>query len=79
MIDGTLKRGEWALFGSLFIFSFVPVFGGLLRVIEIAGGPQILPENLRVMEAPIPTALHVISSLVFCVFGALQLRKKRES
>ena len=72
MIDGTLKRGEWALLGFLFIFSFVPVFGGLLRVIEIIGGPQIIPENPRVLEAPIPAALHVISSFVFCVFGALQ-------
>jgi len=67
-----MKRGEWALLVFLFIFNFIPVFGGLVRVIEITGGLQIMPANPRVIEAPMPAVVHVIGAFIFCVFGALQ-------
>ena len=67
-----LQKSEWALFGLIFVYSLIPAFGGLIRVLELAGGPQIAPENPRALLAPTPIILHILSSFLFCIVGALQ-------
>jgi len=67
-----ISTREWALFSSLLAYSLVPAFGGLLRVIELGGGPAIVPENPRALGDPGPVVLHVLSSFLFCLVGALQ-------
>lgn len=76
-----LGKSEWVVLGVIFVYSFIPVIGGLIRVLELAGGPQIAPENPRSVLAPLPITLHILSSILFCVLGALQflpsLRRQR--
>ena len=76
-----LERSEWVILGVIFVYSFVPVVGGLIRVLELAGGPQIAPENPRALLAPHPIILHILSSSLFCVVGVFQflpnLRRQR--
>lgn len=67
-----LRKAEWAVLGLIFVYSFIPAFGGLIRVLELAGGPQIAPVNPRALLAPTPIILHILSSFLFCVVGALQ-------
>lgn len=67
-----LTKSEWIVFGVILVYSFIPVIGGLIRVLELAGGPQIAPENSRAMLAPLPITLHILSSALFCVVGAVQ-------
>ena len=68
----TVSRREWALLVTILVYSLVPTFGGLLRVIELEGGPAILPENSRALAAPLPVVSHILSSFLFCIAGALQ-------
>jgi uncharacterized membrane protein YozB (DUF420 family) len=67
-----LRKPEWVILGAIFVYSFIPVVGGLIRVLELAGGPQIAPENPRASLAPTPIILHILSSSLFCVLGAFQ-------
>lgn len=67
-----LTKTEWVIFGGIFVYSFIPVFGGLIRVLELAGGPQIAPANPRALLVPTPIILHILSSALFCVVGAVQ-------
>lgn len=67
-----LRKSEWAVFGLLFVYSFIPAFGGLIRVLELVGGPQIAPANPRASLAPTPIILHILSSFLFSIVGALQ-------
>ena len=67
-----LGKSEWVVLCVIFIYSFIPVFGGLIRVLELAGGPQIAPSNPRALLAPTPIILHTLSSFVFCIVGAVQ-------
>ena len=67
-----LKRTEWIAFALIVAFSFIPVIGGLIRVLELAGGPQIAPENPRALLSPAPIILHIFSSVLFCIAGAFQ-------
>lgn len=68
----TVSRREWALLAIILVYCFVPTFGGLLRVIELGGGSAILPENPRALAEPLPIVLHILSSFLFCIAGALQ-------
>jgi hypothetical protein len=67
-----IGKSEWVVLGVFFVYSFIPVIGGLIRVLELAGGPQIAPENPRASFAPTPIILHILNSGLFCVLGALQ-------
>jgi len=67
-----LRKFEWTILALIFVYSFIPAFGGLVRVLELAGGPAIIPENPRALAAPVPIILHILSSFLFCIVGALQ-------
>lgn len=76
-----LGTSEWVVLVAILVYSFIPVVGGLFRVIELAGGPQIAPLNPRALLAPTPIIFHILGSSLFCVLGALQflpgLRRQR--
>jgi hypothetical protein len=76
-----LGKSELVVLGVILVYSFIPVAGGLVRVLELAGGPQIAPDNPRALLAPTPIILHIFGSGLFCVLGALQflpsLRRQR--
>ena len=68
----SLGKQEWALLAFILLYSFIPTFGGLLRLVELAGGPAIVPENPRALADPLPIVLHVVGSVLFYLLGALQ-------
>ena len=57
---------------GLFVLSFIPVFAGIFRLVELGGGAAMLPENPRVTAAPTPVVLHIISVGLYCYLGAFQ-------
>lgn len=67
-----LSKSEWAILIFVLVYSFIPTFGGLFRVLEFAGGPAIAPENPRASATPFPIVLHILSSFLFCLLGAIQ-------
>jgi uncharacterized membrane protein len=50
-------------------------------VLEIAGGPHILPANPRIDAAPAPVVVHILAAALYAIFGSLQfsarLRRRR--
>ncbi|MEM8652324.1 MAG: DUF2306 domain-containing protein [Pseudomonadota bacterium] len=68
----SLSSREWLFLTFIFIYSFIPTFGGLLRVGELLSGLAMIPENPRAIAQPLPILLHIVSSFCFCLFGALQ-------
>ena len=67
-----LTGREWTTLMLIVVYSSVPSFGGLVRLVELAGGPSVLPGNPRALADPWPIILHVLGSFVFCIAGALQ-------
>ena len=76
-----ISRREWAFLALIVLFSFVPAVFGLLRIPELLGGPPIIPPNPRAVIDPMPIALHILGSSIFCLVGAVQflpsLRRER--
>lgn len=70
--SGVLRRWEIWLLVSVLLYSLIPVVGGILRAVELLGGPGVVPVNPRALVSPLPIVAHTLSSALFCVGGALQ-------
>nr|WP_300046893.1 DUF2306 domain-containing protein [uncultured Nocardioides sp.] len=66
------RRTGWALPVALFALCFVPVASGSLRLVQLAGGPEIMPADDRWAGWPVALVVHIASTAVFALVGAFQ-------
>ncbi|MEP7358081.1 MAG: DUF2306 domain-containing protein [Anaerolineales bacterium] len=57
---------------ALVLLSSFPLLFGALRLVELAGGPQIMPANARFVATPLPVVIHIVSAAIFALVGAFQ-------
>jgi len=73
----------WRVPVALVILSIFPVVAGSLRLLEIAGGPHLLPVNPRIDAFPAPVVAHIAAAALYALLGAFQfsagLRRRRPS
>ena len=50
----------------------VPITAGILRLVEVFGGPHNLPANPRILSSPVPVVVHIVSASLYAVLGAFQ-------
>ena len=50
----------------------IPVFFGSLRLVELAGGPHLMPANLSISASPLPVVVHIVCAIAYTVLGAFQ-------
>lgn len=62
---------RWVPF-ALVVLSIVPIVTGTMRVVEVFGGPQLMPPNPRVDASPAPVLVHILSVIPFALLGAFQ-------
>lgn len=67
-----LLRLDWVVPLSLILLSAVPVAAGLYRVMMLLSGGPVNHETERFFAFPLSIVVHVLSTSVFCVLGALQ-------
>jgi uncharacterized membrane protein len=67
-----LDGSGWVVPTALIALLVIPVAAGSLRVLEVAGGPHLLPENQRISDSPAPLIIHVAAAAVFALAGAFQ-------
>lgn len=67
------RRTDRALPVALLALCLVPVMSGVLRLVQLAGGPAIMPADDRFLGWPVALVAHIIGSAVFALVGALQL------
>jgi uncharacterized membrane protein len=72
----TQGGSTWRVPAALVVLSAVPVLAGSLRLLEVAGGPQVLPTNPRIDASPAPVVVHVLAAAVFALVGAFQFPAK---
>ena len=67
----TPQRG-WRVPAALIALSTVPVLAGTARVVELAGGPAVIPADARLTASPLPVVLHIACAVTYAFLGALQ-------
>lgn len=70
--SGSRPGSSWPVPAALVALTLFPLVAGSLRLLELAGGPQLLPANPRVDASPVPVVLHVAAAAVYAVAGAFQ-------
>jgi uncharacterized membrane protein len=63
---------SWRVPTALIALTVIPVIAGSLRLLEIAGGPVLLPTNPRINASPTPVVVHVVAVTLFALLGAFQ-------
>ncbi|MDJ0356903.1 DUF2306 domain-containing protein [Paenarthrobacter sp. PH39-S1] len=57
---------------ALIALILVPAVAGSLRLVELSGGPHLMPTNPRLSASPVPVVVHITSAISYVVLGALQ-------
>lgn len=72
---GSARSNRWVPFALIALVAF-PAVAGTLRLVELAGGPGILPANPRMSASPLPVFVHVLTAVVYAVLGAFQFSSR---
>lgn len=65
-------RADWLIPPLFILLCAIPVGAGTVRLIELASGVQIMPDNAQFVSAPVPVVLHILGTSLFAVLGAFQ-------
>lgn len=68
----TRERG-WPLAVTAASLGAIPVTAGLLRLIQLAGGPALIPADERFGGLPIALVVHIVAATTYVFGGILQL------
>ena len=72
--------GGWVPF-ALVALVVVPTISGSLRLVEVFGGPHLMPANPGITDSPLPVVMHITCAVLYAVLGAFQfsssLRRRR--
>ncbi len=70
------KGSSWRVPVALIGLVAIPMIGGSLRLLEVLGGPHLLPVNPRIAASPAPLIVHVVGAGLFALVGAFQFSAK---
>ena len=57
---------------ALVALALIPAIAGSLRLVELFGGPLLLPANSRMTASPVPVVVHIVSAVAYATLGAFQ-------
>lgn len=65
-------KRSWPVPAALGALSAIPLTAGTLRLVQLAGGPVLIPANHRFDTFPIPLVVHIIAASTYALLGILQ-------
>lgn len=68
----TRQRG-WRVPVALVALSAIPVLAGAARLVELAGGPVVIPADARFTASPVAVVVHIVCAVGYALVGSLQL------
>jgi uncharacterized membrane protein len=63
---------SWRVPASLAALSAIPLTAGALRLLQLAGGPAVMPADHRFAGFPGALVAHIVGAAVFALVGAFQ-------
>lgn len=70
-----MSTGErrWPVPLALVMLSAIPLAAGTLRLVQLAGGPAVIPADNRFARFPLPVVIHILSAAIYTLGGVGQL------
>jgi hypothetical protein len=66
------NRADWLIPTVLMVYTILPLIPGAFRLVELGGGPHVLPANPRATGMPLPIIIHILTAFFYTVLGAWQ-------
>jgi uncharacterized membrane protein len=66
------RPATWPAPAALVVLSAIPLTAGFLRLVQLAGGPAVIPADHRFTGFPIALVVHIVGAAVFALVGAFQ-------
>ena len=66
------RERSWPVPALLVALSVVPLTAGALRLVQLAGGPAVIPADHRFAGFPLPLVLHIVGATTYALVGILQ-------
>jgi uncharacterized membrane protein len=65
-----VRHRNWPVPAALLGLSLIPLAAGTLRLIQLAGGPELIPADHRFADFPVPLVVHIVGASTCAVIGA---------
>ena len=72
MMTGRDDGRSWPAPAALIALSAVPLVFGSLRLVQLAGGPEVMPVDPRYASTQVPLVMHIVGAAAYAVVGAFQ-------
>lgn len=76
-------KARWLIPVGLILLNMIPIISGSLRLTQLSGGPELIPQADRFTVFPWPVIIHIVSATLYSIVGAFQflpgLRRGRRS
>jgi uncharacterized membrane protein len=69
---GRTQSQGWSVPAALMVLSAIPLTAGTLRLVQLAGGPDLMPADDRFTGFPTALVVHIIGAAVFALVGMFQ-------
>jgi uncharacterized membrane protein len=66
------RRRSWPLPLALLLLVAVPLLAGTFRLVQLSGGPALIPADHRFAGLPLLLVAHIVGASVYSVVGAFQ-------
>jgi uncharacterized membrane protein len=66
------RERSWPVPAALVALSAIPLAAGTLRLIQLAGGPAVIPADHRFTGFPLPLVVHILGATTYALVGILQ-------
>lgn len=78
---GRDRTRSWPVPVALAVLSAIPLSAGALRLVQLSGGPTVMPADHRFSGFPVALVVHIVGAATFALVGALQFvpRLRRRS
>ena len=73
---GVRDKSSWSVPVALVVLSLIPVISGSLRLLEVGGGPQLMPDNPRIDASPAPVVVHVLGAAIYAILARRTARAR---
>jgi uncharacterized membrane protein len=66
------RAAGWPVPFALIALSVIPLTAGTLRLVQLAGGPDLMPADDRFAGFPAPLVVHILGAALYALVGAFQ-------
>ena len=67
-----VRSAGWPVPIALVGLSLIPLTAGMLRLVQLAGGPQVIPADDRFPGLPAALIIHIVGATLYALIGVLQ-------